>query len=333
MERSDTSKIESEIVNSPEVEFGLQLSRKIYSAVKPVFGIRQQDFSVGRISHDFQYAVDDIAEGTVRKEFEAQWMLGRNWAYATEDQGLILPPGAQPEYFFLIDPVDGSRAAQIGTEQCCINIAGARNTNSEPTFEDLDFGIAHQIKDNLIYVAKKEKGVLVINPDGRIEQQQSRENSLKDLENAFLVYEQYGMREQYLGIVMDSLRSRVHCSNVYNSGAFSLLSVDIGQNNLYVDIRKKLIADFPSLNAGFKEVTKCMYPMDIAPEWLILQELGGTSTNADGVPFTSQRLWEFDPDGSWSANNQITLVAAGNPELHAKALTAIQEGFALLISK
>lgn len=64
--------------------------------------------------------------------------------------------------------------------------------------------------------------------------------------------------------------------------------------------------------------------------FFITRILETNATCAEGTPLDHQNLWEFKSDGSWSTDNQITLIAAENPTLHSKALQAIQAGFARL---
>lgn len=78
---------------------------------------------------------------------------------------------------------------------------------------------------------------------------------------------------------------------------------------------------------------KTLSPMDIAPEFLMLQELGMVVTDGYGHSLDTIKLWEFNPDGSWLTANQISWVAAATPNLHQKALEKIEEGFTKLTEK
>lgn len=110
----------------PEIAFAINLARRITRAVRPVYGIKQNDVPIHEISHDFNYALDVKAEDAVRAAFQRAWRKGLLYGYVTEDQGMVLPPGELAEWMFLIDPVDGSRPANIGAEMACVNIAITR---------------------------------------------------------------------------------------------------------------------------------------------------------------------------------------------------------------
>ncbi len=152
------------ILVNPEIAFGIDLARKIARAVRPVYGIKQNDVPINQISHDFNYVLDIRAEEVVRKSFEAAWRKGLLYGYVTEDQGLVLPSGGNVNWMFLIDPVDGSRPANIGAEQACVNIGISRGEVKEPTFADIEMGVALAIKEGLLFTAAKGKGVYLVKP-------------------------------------------------------------------------------------------------------------------------------------------------------------------------
>ncbi len=309
---------------APEMVYGLELISKIRAAVLPVFGLRQSDVSVGKISRDFQYAVDEKAEEVIEQAFNKLWQKYMWYGYTTEEQGLVLPPGHTAELIYLIDPVDGSRPAQAGMETACITMAIVNGKKSNPTFHDITSSITHAIKENRTFIAQKGGGVYEV-IDGAMRMVTPREHAPQTLGETFMAYENYGVRESFLGMIIDELRGKTQSSSVYVAASFGLLSLVRSQNDLYLDLRARLLREYP--RCALKPHPKCMQPYDIAAPWLMLKELGGVATDAYGKPLDDRLLWVFDADGAWSSEGDISLVAAATPQLHARAMEAILLGF------
>lgn len=313
---------------SPEIQFAAALSREITKTVRPALGIKEQDVPISQISRDFNYALDVKAENVVRKAFAAAWRKGLMYGYVTEDQGLVNPPH-DPELIFLIDPVDGSRPAMIDAEMATVTMAVVRGEN-EPTFANIELGLTYAIKENKMFMAEKGKGVFEISSNNRMIPVTQRENIPSDLRNTSLVFESASVSLELVGKVLDPLLEEVHFYTVYPSGSYGALSLVRGQNELHVDIRTKLLQDFSHLPVATKPIPKPLYTMDIAGPYLMIKELGGVITDADGQPLDNIRLWRFNNDGSWSEDCQISWVAAMSALLHQQALEKLREGFARL---
>lgn len=310
----------------PEIQFGLILVNRVRAKVLPVYGIKERDVPVNQVSHDFNYQIDVVAEDEIRSAFEELWAKGINYGYVTEDQGLVIPPSGSCEFIFMIDPVDGSRPAQIGAENACITMVGIRGDKKDATFSDIEFGITHAIKEDKTYVSEKGKGVYEV-VDGRLVEIKKRQNVSGSLSDATLVYETYSMDPEYLGVIIKPLAREISFKTEFPSGSYAALSVVRGQNEIDVDVRRRLVLDYPSLPVALKPSSKSLSPMDIASGWLMIQELGGKVTDAYGNPLDQVKLWQFNKDGSWSLENQISFIAAITPVLHQKAFEKLQEGF------
>lgn len=304
-----------------EVAFGLEIVSQIRQAILPVFGIRQGDVPVGKISHDFQYAVDEKAEEAIKRAFKELWKKGIWYGYATEEQGLVLPPGHEARLIYLIDPVDGSRPAQAGMETACITMAIVDGKKPNPTFSDITAGITQAIKENRTFISQKGAGVYEV-ANGNLAMLAPREHPPTTLDGAFMAYENYGVGERFLGMVVDELRGKTQSSSVYVAASFGLLSLVRSQNDLYIDIRARLLKEHP--DASLKPNPKCLQPYDIAAPWLMLKELGGVATDAYEKPLDTYPLWKFDSEGAWSTEGDISLVAAINPQLHQQALLLLR---------
>lgn len=320
----------------PEISFAVSLARRIARAVRPVYGIKQNDVPINDISHDFNYALDVKAEGVVSEAFEMAWRRGLLYGYVTEDQGMVLPAEGETDRIYLIDPVDGSRPANIGAEQACVNIAIMRG-GYESTLSDVEIGVALALKEQLMFVARKGEGVYQVRPpligDSRLHEFRGRQDVTTNLKDCSITFETYSMSNELLGVVIDPLLSEVSFKTESPSGSYSALSVIRGQNELDIDVRRRAVQDFPNLQIMIKQGGKALTPMDIAPEFLMLKELGMTVSDAYGNSLDDVRLWQFNEDGSWSLENQISMVAAATPTLHQKAIEKIEEGFRNLRQK
>lgn len=314
---------------SPEVRFGITLSREIAESVRLVLGIKEQDVPVSKISRDFNYALDVKAEEVVTKNFEVAWREGLLYGYITEDQGLVNPPNGQPKFIFLIDPVDGSRPAMIGAEMATVTMAGVRG-DKEPTFANIEFGLTYAIKEDKMFMAEKSRGVNEVSTDNTLLPVEKRKNPPTQLKYTSLVFEPASVSLELVGKVLDPLLREVHFYTVYPSGSYGALTLVRGQNELHVDIRTKLLRDFPHLPVATKPIPKPLYTMDIAAGWLMIYELGGIVTDADGQKLDNTKLWQFKEDGSWSEDCQISWVAAMTASLHQQALEKLKEGFGSL---
>lgn len=309
---------------TPRIQFGIDLARSIRQSVMPVFGIKQTNVPINKISKDFSYTVDKVSEKVVSQFFQKAWKSKKLYAYVTEDQGMVLPPGNKAEVTYLIDPVDGSRAAQIGAETACVNIS-ASPAVKDPTFSDIEFGILLALKENLLYLAVKGQGVYEIK-DNQIEKiNQPRKVTL--LKDASASLETYSLKMEFLGKVLDPLLSKIHHASSYTSASYKIFSTIRGQYEFSIDIRKRIAKDFPKLPYSTNSFPKLLYPMDVSAGWLMIKEIGGKVTDAYNKPLDNFKLWEFDKNGAWSSKNQISWISAITPELHKLAFTKIEEGF------
>lgn len=312
----------------PEVQFGIDLARRISTVVMPILGIKEKNVPIDSISKDPQYAIDQRAETEIKTFFKDAWTKGMNYGYVTEGQGIVFPPRLHPSMILLIDPIDGSRPAQLGAEMACVTLVGT-NGKQNPTFTDIQFGVTHALKENRTFVSVKSEGVSEI-IDNRATAIHRRNNLPKQLKDCSVVMESYSMTLQYVGVVMDPLVAEVGFKTDYPSGSYSSLTLVRGANEIHVDVRKRIVDDFSHLRVMAKPSSKALFPMDVASCWLMINELGGEVTDAYGQSLNNVRLWQFEKNGSWSSKNQISWVAALNKTLHQKTMGKLKEGFANL---
>ena len=327
-----------ELELSRDEQFAVDLAVKVAEAVLPVSGVKQKDVPVSKRSHDFNYALDEIAEEIIRKEFVKSWQIAETTglsevnAYITEDQGWVNPPDLKGKKIgtrFMIDPVDGTRPLLSGTEQACVTIAGTDGENEEAEFKDIKFGVTHFIKEGITYFVRRGEGVWKKEGDGKFEKVESRENLSLNLKDCSTTTESYSFNMKYTGIVHDPLMRAMQYQISAPSGSWSVGSLVRGHNEVQVDVRDRIARDYPNHpDIKYDPVkSKGGYPMDVAASVLMIQELGGKVTDAYGNDISPFPLWSFDNEGNWNSGNQLSLVSAITPELHLQALDKIQEGF------
>lgn len=236
-----------QISSCPELYFAVRLARRIREAVMPVYGIKQYDVPINQISHDFNYALDEKAEGVIERIFQRTWKKQVLYGYATEDQGLKLPSEGDLEWSFLIDPVDGSRPANIGAENACVNIAIVRGDIEEPTLGDVEMGVVLALKEGLMFVARKGEGVYQVKPalkkDGELIEVKTKQNITDNLRDSSVAYETYSMSQEFMGVVGDPLLSEVSFKTENPAGSYQALTLVRGQNELDIDLRRRLVND------------------------------------------------------------------------------------------
>lgn len=321
---------------SEEEAFALDLTASIAEAVRPVYGIKQKDVPVSQRSKDFNYALDEVTEGRVKNVFSKEWKrrseLGKRLsAYITEDQGYVEAPGENaPEFIYLIDPVDGSRPAMSGTEQACVTMVAVKGDKKDAKFSDIEFGITHFIKEGVTLFVRRGSGVWAKGKDGKMEKVKAFENPPTNLKDCSMTTESYSFNKMITGAIYDPLARSVGYEISAPSGSWSAASLVRGHNEIQVDVRDRLIRDFPEFGNVIKYdpvKSKGGYPMDVAASVTMIEELGGKVTDAYGNSLSDKPLWGFDEKGDWHPGNQISIVAAITPQLHDLAMQKINEGF------
>jgi len=318
-----------------EEDFAIALTNSIVESVIPVYGIKQKDVPLSQRSKDFNYALDEAAEGKIKEVFETTWEARRQngeklSTYVTEDQGWIEPEDGESEFIYMIDPVDGSRPAMSGTEQACVTMVAVNGNKKDAKFADVEFGITHFIKEGVTLFVRRGEGVWMKTRDGKFEKVKLQENPPEDLKDCSITTESYSFNKMITGAVYDPLLRSVGYEISAPSGSWSAGSLVRGHNEIQVDVRDRLSRDYPEYAADIKYdfvKSKGGYPMDVAASVVMIEELGGKVTDAYGNSLKDKPLWGFDEKGNWNAGNQISIVAAITPRLHEKALRKIDEGF------
>lgn len=112
---------------------------------------------------------------------------------------------------------------------------------------------------------------------------------------------------------------------VLNSSAYELTRLVTGQLASVIDVRDRLLKEFPETREMFRECgggrLVSLFGYDVAAAALIAQEAGCTVTNAWGRDFSDWNLLDT------SEANFGSLIVASNPTLHALLVETVDAGF------
>jgi myo-inositol-1(or 4)-monophosphatase len=292
-----------------------ELAGRLRVAVLPELGTRRsREFGGGGAGGDLTFAVDRVGEDALA-EFLAE--RAPRVAFYSEDQGLVAPEDAV--YVLIVDPVDGTRPAIAGLESACVAVAIAPLGDGEPTMADVEIGCVMEIKTGDWFLAERGRGLRGSRP--------AAPSGLTDVSRMFWAY---GFRGRPVRPTVEVLGELIDASSVgggtfeLGSQAFAMTRVATGQLDAVVEVGSRLIDDVPGLRAEFEHVGRGSVlnnsPYDLAAPWLCLREAGGVVSDGWGAPLDGRRLL-----GS-GHEFQMSSISAGNAELHAKLVRAVDDG-------
>ncbi len=303
----------------------IALTRHIREAVRPHLGAWHGREIVGTAaSGDATFKIDEYAEEAIVSFIERERL---SIAYYSEDKGLI-EFGASPEAVLIIDPIDGTRPAVAGFEQCVVSVAWA-DYRPDVTLADVRLGCIGEIKNDDLFWAERGRGAYWIGANGA--EKSPRLLPTEEISRAPLSFEVVARPFAWLGValaeIVDASSMTGGCF-VFSSTAFSLTRLMTGQLAACLDIGNRLLRDFPQGRERFLALGKGrpigLFPYDIAAALLIAQEAGAVVTDAYGRPLGGTRLLD-----TGEANLQ-SILGASNPILHGKMLAALDAGVARL---
>jgi len=117
-----------------------------------------------------------------------------------------------------------------------------------------------------------------------------------------------------------------HFASSFPSSSYQLLSIIRGQNEAFLDLRKRIYNDCPNSRKFFQSPLKVSTPVDIAACYLMIKELKGIITDSCGISLDKIPLWSFK-NNQWSSHPQISLISTNNSILHQKIINKINKGF------
>ena len=303
----------------------LAMTRHIRETVRPHLGAwHGREISGTAASGDATFAIDEIAEEAIVSFIERERL---SIAYYSEDKGLI-EFGASPEAVLVIDPIDGTRPAIAGFEQCVVSVAWA-DYAPDVTMGDVKFGCIGEIKSDDLFWAERGHGAHWIGPDGS--EKAPRLLPVTEFAKAPLTFEVVARPFEWigkaLGEIVDASSMTGGCF-LFNSTAFSLTRLLTGQLAASMDIGNRILRDYPASRTRFLELgfghPIGLFPYDIAAAALIAQEAGAVVTDAYGQSLDTTRLLD-----TTEANLQ-SILGASNPVLHAALVAALDRGIGRL---
>jgi myo-inositol-1(or 4)-monophosphatase len=218
----------------------------------------------------------------------------------------------------VVDPIDGTRPALAGFEAACVSVAAAPLGDAEPTMGDVAVGCVMEIKSGRTFLARRGGGLRTDAPVAL--------SPNTDLGALFFAF---GFRGRPARPTVEVLADLIDgCvgggSFELGSACFDSVCVITGQLDAYVEPGPRLIEEIPALRAEFERVGGGSVlnnsPYDLAAAVLCLREAGAVVTDASGRALEDRPLLGSGPE------YQMSIVAAGNAELHARLLDSLDRG-------
>ncbi len=307
-------------------EYLRQLGNEIYKTVRPYIGSRE---ILGRAADgDIHFKLDEVAERGMEAALEGLSREGLKIAYFSEKDGELEYLNRNPEYIFLIDPVDGSRPASCGFPCWCVNIAVAPYSE-RPIVGDVQYAFMKEA-DGTEYLAERGKGATII-IDGTPHEVKPSEKT--ELEGSSLILEFCGNEQTIAGLIYAPLLAKAWPTgvSVVSSGSWSIGQLARGKVDGYIHLAKRIYEEFPEYRENILQANrgklKAQFPYDIAPPVLIGEESGLTMTDTRGNSHNNMSLIDISPE------NQRCTIAAGTEEIHGILKDTVNERIAWLKSK
>ncbi len=312
---------------SQDLGIALDLAKRIKSKVRLLLGAKDKisDKNLGKISGDYQHRIDKQAENIIRKYFVVK-KFGSKYGYFTEERGLVLPKNYGPKTkIFYIDPIDGTRTAMSGSEECTVSIAVVP-FSEKAALKNISSGVIAPLKEKMIYVAEKNKGVLEIDDSGKIKKLSRLKPFSTKTKDLCCTIEEYGVPYRLMAI-LDPLRKAIYFNHNFPCSSYALLMLIRRQTQIHVDARKNISNIFGKKALFFRE--KFASPLDIAPAYLMINELGGVISDIEGNPLDKSLLWQKTGQ-IWFEGPKISILGAASRDIHKEALQKIKEGIKIL---
>lgn len=300
-------------------ELALHVARSVAAAVRPHLGTAGARARVAVApGGDATLAIDELAEDVVEHELRAVGDVG----FYSEDRGLVVY--GRPRWFLVIDPIDGTRPAAAGLESCAVSI-GVTPPSEDAGLGDVGFGVVHELKSGDRYWASRGGGARGERADGTPVPLVPSANT--DLRALFWTAGLRGRPSLPMAVALEELADACSMGGgtfELGSAAFALTRVANGQLDAYVDIGRRALDSFPALEPAFLTVGEgavCTnFPYDVAAGALILEEVGGVVTRADGSSLAGLPAIGSD------RRHGLDVLATGTRALHDAVLAVLDRG-------
>lgn len=297
--------------------FLMDLCSAIKEAVYPMIESGKGKEVVGTAaSGDATFELDVAAERALLNFLKAAHMPV---AYYSEDSGYTTFTSSQPTNLLVVDPIDGTRSAKNGFEECAVCVCSTR-VIERPTLADVDNACVFELVGNRAFYAEKGNGARIY-IDGHSRKIRLSQN--QDLESVAWAMSVPGRPAELIFptaaklIDLTSLKGGFFASN---STSYSLTRLLTGQLDAFIDFGNRYYRDIPRhvedsfINAG-RGVVIGTCPYDFAAPALIAQEAGCTITDAYGEDFDEVLLLDS------SVSNHRSIIGAASAELHGQLLS------------
>jgi myo-inositol-1(or 4)-monophosphatase len=265
---------------------------------------------------DPHFEIDEIAEQTV-ENFLKNWELP--FACFSEDRGLVYFH-EKPEHLFIIDPIDGTRSAIADFESCCFSAVVAPYSK-KPKFFEITNALVFELKTGEYFYADSNQDKITASAPELplLTKKTNPENMFWSTELTAHPIKQIA---RVCGDLIDNSVA-LGAVFVFTSSSYSLTRIVTGQLDAHVDVGHRILRENPALEEEFLKAGRgkivTLFPYDIAAAAFILQKAGGIVTDAYG-----NSLDELCLTTDKSANEQCSIVAASNQELHEKIMNQLK---------
>jgi myo-inositol-1(or 4)-monophosphatase len=295
----------------------IKLARSVRKTVLPLLNNNKRKIIRRHDGGDPHFMIDEVAEKTVEKILK-KWNLPL--AYFSEDRSLVLLD-KNPKWILIIDPIDGTRPAMANFESCCFSIVITKYSK-HPTFADITHALVLELKSGKYFYADS---------DNKIKTSMAklpRANKKVNVENMFWSTELTAHPIKQITRVCGRLIDNsvvLGAVFVFTSSSYSLTRIITGQLDAHVDVGHRILRDNPQLMSEFMKVGRgkivTLFPYDIAAAAFILIKAGGIATDAYGKSLDGLGLMTDK-----SLNEQCSIIAASNKELHENIINQLNFG-------
>jgi myo-inositol-1(or 4)-monophosphatase len=300
-----------------ERDFLIALAQSIRDAVLPLVKAGKGREVIGSaVSGDATFHLDKVAEKALLNFLRDARMPV---AYYSEDSGYTTFTSGQPQHLLVVDPIDGTRAAKSGFENCVVSVAATR-VIERPRMADVDNACIVEIVGDRAFYAERGKGARIYVKGQYKKPKLSKNTDLEQVSWSMTVPARPAELIFPTAAKLIDLTSLKGGFFACNSTSFSLTRLITNQLDACVDFANRYLRDLEEIvqdhfiNAGRGTILN-IAPYDIAASVLIAKEAGCTVTDAYGEDFDEVLLLDT------AINNQQSLVAASNSELHEQLMT------------
>ncbi len=298
-------------------DFLEKLAVTIRDAVRPVIEQEKGREVVGNAaSGDATFQLDKVAEKALMTHLRDEKAAV---AYYSEDSGYTTFASGQPTNLLIVDPIDGTRAAKLGFENCVVAVASTRIIE-RPSLGHIDNACVVELLGNRSFYAERGKGTRMY-IDGQYKKPRLSKNT--DLETMTW---SMTVPARPAELIFPTAAKLIDLSSLKggffacNSTSWSLTRLLTNQLDATVDFANRYLRDLGEIvddhfiNAG-RGAQLGVAPYDIAASLLIAEEAGCIVTDAYGDSL--ENVLALDS----STANQQSVIAAANKDLHEKLMS------------